>query len=681
MADKTAPSDSRRSPSPADRVKSSAEDPDTATTRKEFDNTRISETPNAAVMSTSQPNSTSEPAADGHRLSGTKTTPELEIPETQNDKLKDQLSSPKKKRAHDEVEQNRDPAQDPNGDVSPIGANGSASLSRSDRLEPEKKRHRDISSEIKESPDKAQDSAKSDSTSITDSSADAAKAGAQPATEKTTKTSESAFKSSGLSGFAAAASPFLTAGAKPLTSFASASASPSPFGASASSKSDTPSVFGGGSTGNGSSPFGQLGGASKPFGGSVFGSGFSSGLGGNKLTSFGQPGGSFKSSKPAKAFGAPDSDPESEAEGEGDEAASNEGETEKQDKDDKETDADAKKTKLQRVTIDNGEAGEATIFQVRAKIFHLDKAESGPAWKERGAGNLKLNVPEQCVDTDENGAVIPGSFDASSLEEGDVKTVRLIMRQDSTHKVILNTTVIPAMTFQEKPMNKTVCVLFTAIEGAGQAVSIQLKVPDEDSATRSCLGNVMRTTRTQASSSRTVSSNAAEQSADKLKAKSLVQDRQASSKGEDGQVTGCKDDEQASLGSGHGKTDTAVPGEKSPHSDSGYLSQGSDNRDDHSGGIVPRRLYLVEQQPTSEANEDSQDMSRINAGQKTRGRLSHATAKDIPRPSVDDSQPRDIRSEQVGSLSSSPKRKAADKDMLPQGPKTRAKKRMLETIR
>lgn len=128
------------------------------------------------------------------------------------------------------------------------------------------------------------------------------------------------------------------------------------------------------------------------------------------------------------------------------------------------------------VAIDNGEAGEATILQLRAKIFHLDKAESGPAWKERGAGNLKINVPEQCVDIDENGQVVPGSFDSSSLEDGEVKSVRLIMRQDSTHRVILNTTVIPAMTFQEKPMNKTVCVLFTAIEGAGEAVSIQLKV-------------------------------------------------------------------------------------------------------------------------------------------------------------------------------------------------------------
>lgn len=128
------------------------------------------------------------------------------------------------------------------------------------------------------------------------------------------------------------------------------------------------------------------------------------------------------------------------------------------------------------MTVDNGEAGEATILQLRAKIFHLDKAESGPAWKERGAGNLKINVPEQCIETDENGLVIPGSFDASSMEDGEVKSVRLIMRQDSTHRVILNTTLIPAMTFQEKPMNKTVCVLFTAIEGAGEAVSIQLKV-------------------------------------------------------------------------------------------------------------------------------------------------------------------------------------------------------------
>lgn len=457
MTDKALTPDVRRSASPAERVKPSAEDPDTATTRKEFDNTRISEPNVAAAMATSQ-QPTSKPSGDAE-----KTTPELPVPDTQNDALKEQLSSPKKKRAHDEVESNKDSAQDPNGDVSPIGANGAASSSRSDRLEPEKKRHRDTPSEVKAG--ETQDA----KTTASGSTSDETKA---PVADKPA-TSESAFKSSGLSGFAAAsASPFMAAGAKPLTSFASASASPSPFGASASSKSNTPSLFGSGSAANGSSPFGQIGGASKPFGGSAFGGGFSSSFGSSKLTSFGQPGSSLKSGKPAKAFGAPDSDLESDGEGEADDTTSTQGDNDKQDKD--EGDNDTKKTKLQRVAVDNGEAGEATVLQMRAKIFQLDKGAT--AWRERGAGNLKINVPIQCIDTDENGQAIPGSFDASSLEDGDVKTVRLIMRQDSTHRLILNTTLIPAMTFQEKPMNKTVCVLFTAIEGPGEAVSVQLKM-------------------------------------------------------------------------------------------------------------------------------------------------------------------------------------------------------------
>jgi Ran-binding protein 3 len=126
------------------------------------------------------------------------------------------------------------------------------------------------------------------------------------------------------------------------------------------------------------------------------------------------------------------------------------------------------------VIVDDGEAGESTILQVRAKIYHLDKTATPAAWKERGAGNLKINVPETSVDTDESGAAIPGSFDASALEDADNKTVRLIMRQDSTHRVILNAALIPAMQFQEKATNKALCVLFTAIEDEG-AVSIQLK--------------------------------------------------------------------------------------------------------------------------------------------------------------------------------------------------------------
>ncbi|KAH8680642.1 hypothetical protein BX600DRAFT_2380 [Xylariales sp. PMI_506] len=469
----TAPG-STRSPTPPERIKSSAEDPDTAATRKEFDNTAISEKQKqsqpAAAMASSSSSSDANP--DGQR----KATPEIvPPPAADSDRLKEQISSPKKKRAHDEVDQHKDASQDPNGDVSPIGADGASALGRNNRLEPEKKRHRDTSTELKDS------DASTESTDPTKKSSSESKADEQSAAdEKTKATSSSAFMSSGLSSFSGATSAFLQAGSKPLTSFASASASPSIFGASPAAKSETPSLFGSSSSStNGASPFGQLGGAAKPFGGSVLGGGFGSGLsslGGSKLTSFAKPGEGFKRSKPNKAFGAPESDPESGDEEGGEEEETNEAEVEKQDKEEKEAENDKKKTKLQRVAIDNGEAGEATILQVRAKIFHLDKTVDPVAWKERGAGNLKINVPESCIDIDDNGAPIPGSFDASALEDSESKTVRLVMRQDSTHRVILNTAVIPAMKFQEKPMNKTVCVLFTAIEGGGEAVSIQLKL-------------------------------------------------------------------------------------------------------------------------------------------------------------------------------------------------------------
>lgn len=126
--------------------------------------------------------------------------------------------------------------------------------------------------------------------------------------------------------------------------------------------------------------------------------------------------------------------------------------------------------------VEDGEAGEASILSVRCKLYNLNKATK--TWKERGAGNLKINVPLSCVDIDEDtGAPIHGSFDASALEDADSKVVRLIMRQDATHKVILNTIVIPAMSFQYKENGGNVAyLLFTAIEGDGDAVPMQIKV-------------------------------------------------------------------------------------------------------------------------------------------------------------------------------------------------------------
>jgi Ran-binding protein 3 len=152
------------------------------------------------------------------------------------------------------------------------------------------------------------------------------------------------------------------------------------------------------------------------------------------------------------------------------------------------------------VAVNDGEKGEVTILQVRAKMFFIERAEQGDVrWVERGAGMLKINVPESCVQYDDaTGTPIPGSFDASGLDDeeedddDDVgaaagskadgeargrKVARLILRQDHTHRVLLNTAILPAMDFQEKASLKAVGVLFTAFEGAdAKPVSVQMRV-------------------------------------------------------------------------------------------------------------------------------------------------------------------------------------------------------------
>lgn len=131
--------------------------------------------------------------------------------------------------------------------------------------------------------------------------------------------------------------------------------------------------------------------------------------------------------------------------------------------------------------INDGEEGEATLLQLRAKLFALVNKESG--WKERGAGNLKLNVPRIYVDYDENGIPIPGSFDPSVRDDSDEEggepgptSARLIMRQDHTHRVILNTVILKGLKFEEKSTSSgTVQISFTAFEEA-KPITMLLRV-------------------------------------------------------------------------------------------------------------------------------------------------------------------------------------------------------------
>lgn len=85
---------------------------------------------------------------------------------------------------------------------------------------------------------------------------------------------------------------------------------------------------------------------------------------------------------------------------------------------------------------------------------------------------LKVNVPESSVEFDDVGNPKPESFDASVLEtdDGDDETkgrknVRLILRQDHTLRVILNTAILPAMEFHLTKRLKSSLVLFMAFDG------------------------------------------------------------------------------------------------------------------------------------------------------------------------------------------------------------------------
>ncbi|KAI1756640.1 hypothetical protein F4782DRAFT_275067 [Xylaria castorea] len=449
--------------------RTAAEDPDTAAARKELRQTAISEKPDLSAM-----------GANNHA------SPSDDAPSAAN-ATKDIVSSPKKKRAHDEVDQPKDKAAnaDADGDVSPIGANGSASLNRTDRSEPEKKRPRDISSELKAAPtigaaklsfsskdtttkaSFAQASSAKSSDSDSDKSQPTGTKSNQPPAKKTSTTTTSAFQTSTMSGFANQPSPFLQASTTPLSSFAGPLSTASSFAVA------TPainSIFTAGGSSGAASPFGQLGSTPSPFGG------LGGSLGG---TPFGAPGGSLTSKKPAKPFGAPatdkdnESDNDEESNADGNDGADDGNQDDGNDGDggagaDTGATGDGGKPKQQPANDD-----EASIIQARGKLYSLDKTTN--SWKERGAGILKLMVPKECAVSGDNPNVgLPGSFDPTALKDSESKIIRLVMRQDATHRVILNAALLPSMEFREKSGLRSTSVLFTAIEDDGP-VSITLR--------------------------------------------------------------------------------------------------------------------------------------------------------------------------------------------------------------
>ncbi|KAL2159809.1 hypothetical protein VTH06DRAFT_1942 [Thermothelomyces fergusii] len=454
---------------------------------------------------------------DGPRPKTRRITP----PSGSDDALREQISSPKKKRARDELDENKDAA--PPGETPDTAAANTTTTvqDRTDRSEPEKKRPRDrqaSASAVQGGKEEVQPlSAGTSPRSSTEQTEGKDPAAGTSKPDQPKQTSAAAFASSGFAKLAASTT-------SPFGSFGASSGKPSLFGSSSSGTTTSPSPGGPQPAAPSSAPKLSFGAASavSPFAGlhngqagagssvlrpspfaSAFGGGGGSALSGPRL-SFGKPGEALKSDKPAKPFGAPDSDAEDgsgeesneDEDAKGEASSDDEGKEDDKDKNKDREDGkgaadDKKKLKLQKVVVDDGEGSETTLFSVRAKMFVMEK---GVGWKERGAGMLKVNVPKSTVEPDDSGAPDPSSFDPSALadeQDGKARHVRLIMRQDHTLRVILNTVVLPAMKFHVTNRLKASTVLFTAFED-GQARQVQMKMSEANAAAFSQLIEMLK---------------------------------------------------------------------------------------------------------------------------------------------------------------------------------------------
>ncbi|KAI9054913.1 hypothetical protein LZ554_002057 [Drepanopeziza brunnea f. sp. 'monogermtubi'] len=472
-----------------EQTSSHKEDPATMAASEELKHTTISD--KAAAPRVHDP--ADVPAAEDKVMEENEnvSTPELEAEaevehaESQDEELRERLSSPKKKRGRDADED----AQDSGDDVDEPGSSADGSVAngnRTTRSGPEKKRPRDTSEEPSKSVEKPTEAAPekvSADLKVTDEETAKSSTKEIPAP----KTSASAFASSGFASLASSSSsPFGSIGAAKPSIFSSGTQpATSGFGALSGTKlassASTTSGFGLASGDKPASGFGFGGGVTSGFGGlasgSVFGANSGNGFGGGsgaKLSSFAAPPGKDDeslSSKPARAFGAPDSDEDDGADVDGSDGGA---------ATDDEESAPAvheEKKKGKPSKVDDGEAGEATLLQVRAKLFAIESKEVG--WKERGVGTLKINVPKSCVSFDDNGVPIPGSFNASGLEDDDEgatgpRVARLIMRQENTHRVVLNTVIVRAMEFKDKASTSAAQIIFTAFEGDKEPTPINM---------------------------------------------------------------------------------------------------------------------------------------------------------------------------------------------------------------
>lgn len=81
-----------------------------------------------------------------------------------------------------------------------------------------------------------------------------------------------------------------------------------------------------------------------------------------------------------------------------------------------------KKVHLEKQDVRSGEENEETIFQIKAKLYHMDVSKTSSGWKERGFGIIKVNK--------------------FKTPPADNYTSRLVMRQNGNLKLILNVPII-----------------------------------------------------------------------------------------------------------------------------------------------------------------------------------------------------------------------------------------------
>lgn len=340
--------------------------------------------------------------------------------------------SPKNKRPRDDTE-GAEAAKDSTSDAP---ANGQATKASDER---ETKRVRD-KAEAKTASSIPAGSGFANTSAASPFAAMAAKPAPPKASEKSEalpQTSDDKFKASGFASLA-------NSSASPFGSFGAAAKGGSPFGGGAPKLSSfaSPAATSSTTAPSSSSGFGALGstkpsfGSGSGFGGassSPFGGSFASKpLGGSSFATPGAPGITGLSSKPERAFGAP-------GDKENDDESDNE-----DDDDDPEKDAEEGRRpsqplsstarKLQRLTdpistdnlqaTETGEEHEVSAWVGRAKLYTMDGEGKERGWKERGTGNIKLNVTKE-----------------------EPKKARFVLRADGTHRLILNAAVTKTLVF------------------------------------------------------------------------------------------------------------------------------------------------------------------------------------------------------------------------------------------